>query len=49
MVVRDPTENDPSHALICPPAGASNKGRKSDARQMAGQARWIVLPQSHRK
>ena len=24
-IVRDPTEDDPSHALICPPTGTSKK------------------------
>jgi hypothetical protein len=43
-VVRDPTETDPSHALICPPPNKSNSTRKSDARRMAGAAEWVVLP-----
>lgn len=36
-VVRDPTPDDPSHALICP---SPNKGK---ARTMAKQATWVVL------
>jgi hypothetical protein len=42
-IVRDPTEKDPSHALICPPPGRTGKPRKSDARKMAQSAEWIVL------
>lgn len=43
ILVRDPTDKDPSHALICPPPDKPNKKRKMDARKMAEQARWIVL------
>ncbi len=42
-IVRDPTEDDPSHALICPPQGKSKKQRKADALKMAQQARWAPL------
>ena len=42
-VVRDPTDDDPSHGLICPPPQVPNKRRKADARRMAAQARWVVL------
>lgn len=37
MVVRDPTEEDPSHALICPCP------TKSQAKTLARAARWVVL------
>jgi hypothetical protein len=43
-IVRDPTEQDRSHALICPPVGRGRGRRKQDARLMAGQARWVVQP-----
>jgi len=36
-IVRDPTPDDPSHALICP------SPTKSHARQLAKQAIWVVL------
>jgi hypothetical protein len=42
-LVRDPTPEDVSHALICPPPSANKKQRKSDARRMAEAARWIWL------
>lgn len=45
-IVPDPTDEDPSHALICPPPQKPNKQRKSDARKMAEQARWVVLQNS---
>jgi len=45
-IVRDPTEQDPSHALICPPPEKPRKQRKSDARRMAEEAQWIVLKPS---
>lgn len=35
---------DPSHALVCGPAGQSNKRRKSDARRMAESSVWVVPP-----
>ena len=41
-IVRDPTEDDASHTLICPPRDVSQKQRKRDARQMASAARLIV-------
>ena len=36
-IVRDPTPEDPSHALICP---SPNKG---DARKIAKQYNWVLL------
>jgi hypothetical protein len=42
-IVRDPTEKDPSHALICPPLGRTGNPIKSDSRKMAKEAKWIVL------
>jgi hypothetical protein len=39
-IVRDPTPEDPSHALICP---SPNKG---NARKIAKQASWVVLRDS---
>ncbi len=36
-IVRDPTPDDPSHALICP---SPNQG---NARKLARQATWVVL------
>jgi hypothetical protein len=45
LLVRDPTEEDPSHCLICPPPeGVTGKGRVRDAKQMAQQAQWVMLP-----
>jgi hypothetical protein len=46
--VRDPTEEDPSHAMICPPTGITKNNRKSDARKMTGEAKWLAFPASHR-
>lgn len=43
-VASDPLENNPAHALICPPPDIPNNQRKRDARQMAEKARLIVLP-----
>jgi hypothetical protein len=45
-IVRDPTETDPSHTLICPP-DKSPKQRKIDARLMAAHSRWLQYPQEH--
>src|SRR4051794_33448513 len=42
-LVRDPTADDPAHALICPPAGRAKAQRKADARRMAAAAVWVVL------
>jgi hypothetical protein len=42
-LVRDPTPEDPSHALICPPPDRSKNQRKADARRMAAEARWVVF------
>ena len=36
-IVRDATPEDVSHVLICPAPG------RSDARKIAGRARWVVL------
>jgi hypothetical protein len=44
LVVADPTENDASHAVICPPRELSKKGRRKAAKVMANRARWLVLP-----
>lgn len=44
-VVADPTEEDLSHTLICPPQDSSNSRRKKDARIMAAKAKWIVSPE----
>lgn len=41
-VVADPTEDDPSHTLITPPAGSSSGRRKKDAKRMAQASRLIV-------
>ena len=46
-IVRDPTDKDPSHALICPPSDKSKNQRKKDARKMTDQARWVVLQKPH--
>ena len=43
-VVADPTDTDPSHALVCPPAGLVGKQRKEHARRMALAAVWRVPP-----
>jgi hypothetical protein len=42
-IVRDPTPEDPSHALICPLANIPEKRRKQHARIMAGECRWVCL------
>jgi hypothetical protein len=42
-IVRDPTPDDPAHALICPPPGRSKHQRKADARRLASLARWVVF------
>lgn len=42
-IVPEPTKDDPSHTLICPPE-ISNNRRRTDAKKMAKQARWLVLP-----
>ncbi|MGH9833349.1 MAG: hypothetical protein ACREBD_11340 [Blastocatellia bacterium] len=47
-VVRDPTDADPSHTLICPPSNQTRKTRKQDARKMADAARWLVKPMAIR-
>jgi hypothetical protein len=36
-------DDDPSHALICPELGRGISQRKTDARKMAGSARFAVL------
>jgi hypothetical protein len=43
VIACDPTENDPSHTLICPPPHKSKSQRKSDARKIAEQVRWVPL------
>jgi len=48
-IVYDPTEDDISHTLICPPQGVSNKSRERDAREMAGKVRWLVYSEMVRK
>ncbi len=45
-LVPDPTEDDPSHALICPPPSAGTGRRKTDARRMATAATWVFPPPS---
>jgi hypothetical protein len=40
-IVRDPTDDDPSHALVCP---APKRGH---ARVIAMQADWVVLRARH--
>ena len=40
-VVADPTIEDPSHALIRPPEGASHGRRKKDAKRMAEASRLV--------
>lgn len=46
-IVTDPTDNDPSHTLICPPDKPA-KQRKIDARLMAEHSRWLLFPQEYR-
>ncbi len=43
-VVYDPTEDDDSHSLICPPQNQTEKTRNRDARKMAEAAHWLVYP-----
>ena len=43
-VVYDPTDDDPSHCLICPPQNQTEKTRNRDARKMAEAVRWLVYP-----
>ncbi|MEJ7859996.1 MAG: hypothetical protein WKF90_00020 [Pyrinomonadaceae bacterium] len=42
-ITHDPTNDDPSHALICPPE-ISNNRRRTDAKKMAKIARWLIHP-----
>jgi hypothetical protein len=42
-IVRDPTPEDASHALICPPANTPENRRKKHARFIAAQCRWVCL------
>jgi hypothetical protein len=46
IVVYDPTEDDQSHSLICPPVGGNIK--KNAARKLADDARWLVKPKDIR-
>lgn len=46
-IVADPTENDPSHTLICPPDKPTKK-RKIDARLMAERSQWRLFPKEYR-
>lgn len=46
IVASDPTDNDPSHSLICAPSGG--KTSKSQARQMAAEATWLLKPKDYR-
>jgi len=48
IVASDPTKDDPSHALICPPPGQSKGQRKANARKMAEAARWLLKPKDIR-
>ena len=43
-IVRDPEEDNPSHALICEPPAIPNKRRERDAKEMARQAVILVMP-----
>ena len=47
-IVRDPTPEDPSHALICPSPNKNPSTRKRDARAMAVAAKWLVKPRNIR-
>ncbi|HWQ36014.1 MAG TPA: hypothetical protein VNQ79_24440 [Blastocatellia bacterium] len=48
IVTLDPTEEDESHSLICPPESLSKSVRKASAKKMSEAARWLVLPESLR-
>lgn len=48
-VVADPEDDNPAHALICPPDKLSFNQRKISARKMAQIAEWIEKPKSLRK
>lgn len=48
IVASDPTGDDPSHALICPPLDQSKGQRKANARKMAEAARWLLKPKDIR-
>lgn len=43
MVVRDPLESDPSHALVCRNDDHTQRLTKSQAKQIANRARWVIL------
>lgn len=47
-VIYDPTDDDASHCVICPPENQTEKTRNRDARKMAEAARWLVYPLSIR-
>lgn len=47
-VVYDPTDDDVSHCVICPPENQPEKTKNRDARKMAESARWLVYPLSIR-
>jgi hypothetical protein len=42
-IVHDPTPEDDSHALVCPPDNIPEKRRKRDARSMAVACCWAIL------
>lgn len=47
VVAYDPTDDDPSHSLICPVKGGSIS--KSRARRLADAAQWLIKPKNIRE
>jgi hypothetical protein len=42
-IVRDPEQDNPAHALICPPPQIGENRRKKDARKIALAARFLTI------
>ncbi len=48
IIAPTPEVEDVSHRVICPPSGISKNKRKTLARKMAEQAKWLLYPNSYR-
>ena len=49
IVAKTPEIPDESHRVICPPVDSSRGSRKSAARIMAEESKWVIYTAKHRK
>ncbi|MGI8640405.1 MAG: hypothetical protein ACR2MG_10740 [Pyrinomonadaceae bacterium] len=48
IIAATPEIEDTSHRVICPPPDIKGSKRKSLARRMAEESKWILYPKTHR-